>query len=184
MHRCRWEAGAHARGTNPAAEVPRPPRIRLARQLDLGALHLARRHDRVVHRHSQDANMVSEGVDIARLAVGVYPTNTLTDLFFRQAVGQRVRDSDSIASRLHIQSRSCGASGARRHPRPGRRGSLAGRMASLLFALRADHAGPRPTRPHPRAPDRVDLPAQPEIQAPRAEPHDPHEPHAERGPMG
>jgi len=37
--------------------------------------------------------MVSEGVDIPRLAVGVYATNTLTDLFFRQAVGRLVRTS-------------------------------------------------------------------------------------------
>ncbi len=35
--------------------------------------------------------MVSEGVDIPRLAVGVYATNTVTDLFFRQAVGRFVR---------------------------------------------------------------------------------------------
>lgn len=35
--------------------------------------------------------MVSEGVDIPRLAVGVYATNTTTDLFFRQAVGRFVR---------------------------------------------------------------------------------------------
>ena len=30
--------------------------------------------------------MVSEGVDVPRLRVGVYATNTITDLFFRQAV--------------------------------------------------------------------------------------------------
>jgi superfamily II DNA or RNA helicase len=35
--------------------------------------------------------MVSEGVDIPRLKVGVYATNTVTDLFFRQAVGRLVR---------------------------------------------------------------------------------------------
>ena len=35
--------------------------------------------------------MVSEGVDIPRLEVGVYATNTITDLFFRQAVGRLVR---------------------------------------------------------------------------------------------
>ncbi len=35
--------------------------------------------------------MVSEGVDIPRLRVGVYATNTMTDLFFRQAVGRLVR---------------------------------------------------------------------------------------------
>ena len=42
--------------------------------------------------------MVSEGVDIPRLAVGVYATNTLTDLFFRQAVGRLVRASEAVKS--------------------------------------------------------------------------------------
>lgn len=35
--------------------------------------------------------MVSEGVDIPRLRVGVYATNVKSDLFFRQAVGRFVR---------------------------------------------------------------------------------------------
>src|SRR5690606_16895767 len=35
--------------------------------------------------------MVSEGVDIPRLAVGVYATNASTPLFFAQAVGRFVR---------------------------------------------------------------------------------------------
>ena len=35
--------------------------------------------------------MVSEGVDIPRLRVGVYATNTTTELFFRQVVGRFVR---------------------------------------------------------------------------------------------
>jgi len=35
--------------------------------------------------------MVSEGVDVPRLRVGVYATNTMTELFFRQAVGRLVR---------------------------------------------------------------------------------------------
>ncbi|THV35248.1 hypothetical protein FAB82_23605 [Glycomyces buryatensis] len=35
--------------------------------------------------------MVSEGVDVPRLAVGVYATKTQTDMFFRQAVGRFVR---------------------------------------------------------------------------------------------
>ena len=38
--------------------------------------------------------MVSEGVDIPRLKVGVYATNTITDLFFRQAVGRLVRATE------------------------------------------------------------------------------------------
>jgi superfamily II DNA or RNA helicase len=35
--------------------------------------------------------MVSEGVDIPRLAIGVFATTTTTELFFRQAVGRLVR---------------------------------------------------------------------------------------------
>lgn len=35
--------------------------------------------------------MVSEGVDVPRLAVGVYATSTATPLFFAQAVGRYVR---------------------------------------------------------------------------------------------
>lgn len=35
--------------------------------------------------------MVSEGVDVPRLAVGVYATATATPLFFAQAVGRFVR---------------------------------------------------------------------------------------------
>ncbi len=35
--------------------------------------------------------MISEGVDIPRLRVGVFATNTTTDLFFRQAIGRLVR---------------------------------------------------------------------------------------------
>jgi superfamily II DNA or RNA helicase len=35
--------------------------------------------------------MVSEGVDLPRLRVGVYATTTVTELFFRQAVGRLVR---------------------------------------------------------------------------------------------
>ena len=35
--------------------------------------------------------MVSEGVDVPRLAVGVYATNASTPLFFAQAIGRYVR---------------------------------------------------------------------------------------------
>lgn len=44
--------------------------------------------------------MVSEGVDVPRLAVGVYGTKTKTEMFFRQAVGRFVRrgkDEDHTA---------------------------------------------------------------------------------------
>jgi superfamily II DNA or RNA helicase len=41
--------------------------------------------------------MVSEGVDIPRLRVGVYATTTTTELFFRQAVGRLVRWTRGVA---------------------------------------------------------------------------------------
>jgi superfamily II DNA or RNA helicase len=41
--------------------------------------------------------MVSEGVDIPRLRVGVYATTTTTELFFRQAVGRFVRWTRGVA---------------------------------------------------------------------------------------
>ena len=40
--------------------------------------------------------MVSEGVDIPRLRVGVYATNVVTEMFFRQAVGRFVRMQEGI----------------------------------------------------------------------------------------
>lgn len=49
--------------------------------------------------------MVSEGVDIPRLRVGVYATNILTGLFFRQVVGRLVRTEGSFNAQdafLHI----------------------------------------------------------------------------------
>jgi superfamily II DNA or RNA helicase len=42
--------------------------------------------------------MVSEGVDIPRLRVGVYATTTATELFFRQAVGRFVRWQSGLAA--------------------------------------------------------------------------------------
>jgi hypothetical protein len=40
--------------------------------------------------------MVSEGVDIPRLRVGVFATTTTTELFFRQAVGRLVRYQSGV----------------------------------------------------------------------------------------
>ncbi len=42
--------------------------------------------------------MVSEGVDIPRLRMGVFATNTTTELFFRQAVGRLVRWQRGVRS--------------------------------------------------------------------------------------
>lgn len=41
-------------------------------------------------------NMVSEGVDIPRLRVGVYGTNVVTEMYFRQVVGRFVRMQDGL----------------------------------------------------------------------------------------
>lgn len=41
-------------------------------------------------------NMVSEGVDIPRLRAGVYATNVLTEMYFRQVVGRFVRMQDGL----------------------------------------------------------------------------------------
>jgi superfamily II DNA or RNA helicase len=41
-------------------------------------------------------NMVSEGVDIPRLRVGIYGTNVLTEMYFRQVVGRFVRMQDHV----------------------------------------------------------------------------------------
>jgi type I site-specific restriction endonuclease len=41
-------------------------------------------------------NMVSEGVDIPRLRVGVYATNVLTEMYFRQVVGRFVRMQEEL----------------------------------------------------------------------------------------
>jgi superfamily II DNA or RNA helicase len=42
--------------------------------------------------------MISEGVDIPRLRVGVFATTTTTELFFRQAVGRLVRHTRGLGS--------------------------------------------------------------------------------------
>ncbi len=58
-----------------------------------------------IHRFSNSTDpwivavrMVSEGVDIPRLRIGVFATNTTTELFFRQAVGRLVRWTRGVRS--------------------------------------------------------------------------------------
>ena len=68
--------------------------------------------------------MVSEGVDIPRLRVGVYATTTTTDLFFRQAVGRFVRWEAGVRDQrawlyipddLRLRVRAAEIAEARRH---------------------------------------------------------------------
>src|ERR687893_1359294 len=44
--------------------------------------------------------MVSEGVDIPRLRVGVYATSARTELFFRQVVGRFIRRSPGRGAQM------------------------------------------------------------------------------------
>ncbi|MCU1453458.1 MAG: ATP-dependent helicase [Acidimicrobiales bacterium] len=68
--------------------------------------------------------MVSEGVDIPRLRVGVYATTTTTELFFRQAVGRFVRWSPGVRNQKaylfipdddRLRARAFQIADARRH---------------------------------------------------------------------
>jgi superfamily II DNA or RNA helicase len=68
--------------------------------------------------------MVSEGVDIPRLRLGVYATNTVTELFFRQAVGRLVRWTGALANQtaymfipddLRLRTYSANIAEQRRH---------------------------------------------------------------------
>jgi hypothetical protein len=81
----------HARGIARALEWRHGVKPVLVLSDDAGA------SDRIARFAGSDApwlvavRMVSEGVDIPRLRVGVYATTTTTELFFRQAVGRLVR---------------------------------------------------------------------------------------------
>jgi superfamily II DNA or RNA helicase len=68
--------------------------------------------------------MVSEGVDIPRLRVGVYATTTTTELFFRQAVGRLVRWTRGVPRQrawlyipddLRLRAHAAGMAEQRRH---------------------------------------------------------------------
>jgi hypothetical protein len=120
--------------------------------------------------------MVSEGVDIPRLRVGVYATTVTTDLFFRQAVGRFVRWVPGIRDQRawlflpddpRLRIRSAEIAEQRRHslrrtPRDGedglQRGAGAepttGEQMSLFAALSAVAVGGVPYDPwHEPLPD-------------------------------
>jgi hypothetical protein len=101
--------------------------------------------------------MVSEGVDIPRLRVGVYATVTTTDLFFRQAVGRFVRWVPGIRDQRawlyipddpRLRLRASTIAEARRHSlrRDGRWGDPD-----------ADDAARRPTVPFDRGAEQLSM---------------------------
>ncbi len=87
--------------------------------------------------------MVSEGVDIPRLRVGVYATTTTTELFFRQAVGRFVRWTPGVRDQKaflyipddpRLRARAFQIADQRRHSLRKREQERAERDPSLLDA--------------------------------------------------
>ena len=126
----------------------------LRRGADRGAVRREGRveEDRDVHRLEARwmvaVRMVSEGVDVPRLAVGVYATTTSTPLFFAQAVGRFVRARErgetasvflpSVPNLLGLRRRDGGRARPRARPPDRRDEATDGRRG------RACSPGPRP----------------------------------------
>ena len=96
--------------------------------------------------------MVSEGVDIPRLRVGVYATTTTTELFFRQAVGRLVRWTRGVPRQkaylfipddVRLRTWATQIADARRHSlrRPERDGDEAAGDAALDALVHPDDRG-------------------------------------------
>lgn len=73
-------------GTDPVVAISEDP----------GASEKIRQFAQGTQRFLVCVRMVSEGVDIPRLRIGVYATNITTELFLRQAVGRFVRMIDGL----------------------------------------------------------------------------------------
>ena len=93
--------------------------------------------------------MVSEGVDIPRLRVGVYATTTTTELFFRQAVGRLVRWTRGVPRQRawlfipddpRLRAHAAGIAEQRRH-------SLRRRRARASSSASGWRRSPLPARP-------------------------------------
>ena len=108
--------------------------------------------------------MVSEGVDIPRLRVGVYATTTSTELFFRQAVGRLVRWTRGVPRQRawlfipddpRLRRHAAGVAEQRRHSlrqrRRRARASRASRSASSATRSRC-RSSPLSRRSRPRRP--------------------------------
>jgi hypothetical protein len=85
----RWVADLVARITGTKAEVAVSDDPAASRTIEEFAGHKKQQWLVAV-------NMVSEGVDIPRLRVGVYGTNVITEMYFRQVVGRFVRMQEGL----------------------------------------------------------------------------------------
>lgn len=87
---------AHARATADLLRAISGIAPTVAVSEDPAASDLIERFGRSDDRWIVAVRMVSEGVDIPRLRVGVYATNVISRLFFRQVVGRLVRKQTDI----------------------------------------------------------------------------------------
>jgi superfamily II DNA or RNA helicase len=85
------------------ANVTGVPSVPVAASKDAGGLDNSEKAKKVIEEFGEGKDrwlvavaMVSEGVDIPQLRVGVYATNRRTELFFRQVLGRFVRMRDSL----------------------------------------------------------------------------------------
>jgi superfamily II DNA or RNA helicase len=86
----------HARGIAEYLERRHSARVVVATSDDPTASRRIARYAAGTDEWIVAVRMVSEGVDIPRLRVGVFATNTNTELFFRQAIGRLVRHMKGV----------------------------------------------------------------------------------------
>ena len=86
----------HAKGIAEYLERRHSARVVVATSDDPSASRRIARYAAGTDEWIVAVRMVSEGVDIPRLRVGVFATNTNTELFFRQAIGRLVRFTKGI----------------------------------------------------------------------------------------
>ncbi|MDO8357254.1 MAG: DEAD/DEAH box helicase family protein [Nitrospirota bacterium] len=83
------QAHAHQVAALILEKTGRQPRIAISDEP--AASHIIKQFASSGDRWMVAVNMVSEGVDIPRLRVGIYATNVMTEMYFRQVVGRFVR---------------------------------------------------------------------------------------------
>ena len=114
----------HARGIADQLQWRRGVRAEVATSDDSGASERISRFAASERPWLVAVRMVSEGVDIPRLRVGVYATTTTTELFFRQAVGRFVRWTRGVPAQraylwipddVRLRARAFGIAEVRRH---------------------------------------------------------------------
>ncbi|MCB0997114.1 MAG: DEAD/DEAH box helicase [Acidimicrobiales bacterium] len=134
----------HARGIARMLERRHGVEARIALSDDPGASDVIARFARTDDPWIVAVRMISEGVDIPRLRVGVFATTTTTAMFFRQAVGRIARWTPGIRSQRaylylpddsRLRHHASTIAEARRHSIDKRRGRADDRDPSALDEL-------------------------------------------------